>query len=67
MSVSVLEICLAVIVVMLAVMTIITYYFHEKSRFRREYVHEMSKAMALALSEIGKAAKAKAEKEAENE
>ena len=70
---SVLEICIAVIVVMLAVMTIITYYFHEKSRFRREYVHEMSKTIAsalsdaLALSEIGKSAKAKAEKEAENE
>ena len=52
-------ISLTIILVMLAVMTIITYYFHEKSRFRREYVHEMSKAMALALSEIGK--------EAENE
>lgn len=52
-------ISLTIILVMLAVMTCITYYFHEKSRFRREYVHEMSKAMALALSEIGK--------EAENE
>ena len=52
-------ISLTIILVMLAVMTIITYYFHEKSRFRREYVHDMIKAMALALSEIGK--------EAENE
>ena len=49
-------ISLTIILVMLAVMTIITYYFHEKSRFRREYVHEMSKAMALALSEIEKEA-----------
>ena len=52
-------ISLTIILVMLAVMTIITYYFHEKSRVRREYVHDMIKAMALALSEIGK--------EAENE
>ena len=44
----------SVLIVTLAVMTVITYYFKEKARFRREYADDMGKAIARGLSEIAK-------------